>query len=43
MVLNPIDAKFDTMPNAVIKATAVDYVASLKDIISLLLSVDEKA
>lgn len=42
MVLNPADAEFNTMPNAVIKATPVDYIASIEDIISLLLSVDEK-
>jgi len=42
MVLNPADAEFNTMPNAVIKQVAVDYIVSLDDIISLLLSVDEK-
>jgi len=42
IVLNPIDAEFSTMPNAVIQQVEVDYVASLEDIISLLVSVDEK-
>ena len=42
IVLNPVDAEFNTMPNAVIKQVAVDYIACLDDIISLLASVDEK-
>ena len=42
MVLNPLDAEFSTMPNAVIKHVHVDYIASVEDIISLLVSVDEK-
>jgi len=42
MVLNPLDAEFSTMPNAVIKQVEVDYIASLEDIVSLLVSVDEK-
>jgi len=42
IVLNPADAEFNTMPNAVIKQVLVDYSVSLDDIISLLLSVDEK-
>jgi len=42
IVLNSADAEFNTMPNAVIKQVAVDYIVSLDDIISLLLSVDEK-
>jgi two-component system chemotaxis response regulator CheB len=43
MVLNPLDAEFSTMPNAVIAQVDVDYIASLEDIISLLVSVDEKS
>jgi two-component system chemotaxis response regulator CheB len=42
MVLNPDETEFNTMPNAVIKRVAVDYIASMEDIISLLVSVDEK-
>jgi len=42
IVLNPVDAEFTTMPNAVIQRVAVDYIASMEDIISLLVSVDEK-
>lgn len=42
IVLNPADTEFNTMPNAVIKAAPVDYIASIEDIISLLVSVDEK-
>lgn len=42
MVLNPLDTEFSTMPNAVIRQVNVDYIASLEDIISLLVSVDEK-
>ncbi len=42
IVLNPADTEFDTMPNAVIQSVAVDYIASMEDIISLLVSVDEK-
>ena len=42
MVLNPLDAEFSTMPNAVIRQVDVDYIASMEDIISLLVSVDEK-
>lgn len=41
MVLNPLDAEFSTMPNAVIKQVDVDYIAGIEDIISLLVSVDE--
>ncbi|MFI3156432.1 MAG: chemotaxis protein CheB [Methylococcaceae bacterium] len=41
MVLNPLDAEFSTMPNAVIKQVDVDYIADMEDIISLLVSVDE--
>ena len=42
MVLNPDEAEFNTMPRAVIQRVAVDYIASIDDIISLLVSVDEK-
>lgn len=42
MVLNPLDAEFSTMPNAVIRQVDVDYIADIEDIISLLVSVDEK-
>lgn len=41
MVLNPLDAEFSIMPNAVIKQVDVDYIADMEDIISLLVSVDE--
>ncbi len=43
MVLNPLEAEFSTMPEAVISKVDVDYIASIEDIISLLVSVDEKA
>lgn len=43
MVLNPDEVEFNTMPNAVIQRVAVDYIASMEDIISLLISVDEKS
>ncbi|MBL6987435.1 MAG: chemotaxis protein CheB [Methylobacter sp.] len=42
MVLNPHDAEFSIMPNAVIKQVDVDYIVGIEDIISLLISVDEK-
>ena len=42
IVLNPLEAEFNTMPNAVIAQVEVDYIASIEDIISLLVSVDEK-
>lgn len=42
MVLNPFDAEFSTMPNAAIKQADVDYIAGIEDIISLLVSVDER-
>jgi two-component system chemotaxis response regulator CheB len=42
IVLNPHDTDFNTMPRAVIERVAVDYVAGIEDIISLLVSVDEK-
>lgn len=42
IVLNPAETEFNTMPLAVINATQVDYVASIEDIISLLVCVDEK-
>jgi two-component system chemotaxis response regulator CheB len=43
MVLNPLEAEFSTMPNAVIQHVDVDYIASIEEIISLLVSVDEKS
>ena len=42
MVLDPETSEFNTMPSAVIKAVEVDYIASIDDIISLLVCVDEK-
>lgn len=42
MVLNPLVAEFSTMPNAVIQKVEVDYIVGIEDIISLLVSVDEK-
>ncbi len=41
MVINPQDVEFNIMPSAAIARTNVDYIASLNDIISLLISVDE--
>jgi two-component system chemotaxis response regulator CheB len=43
MVLDPRTSEFSTMQEAAIRRVEVDYVAGLDDIISLLLSVDEKA
>lgn len=43
IVLDPLEAEFNTMPNAVIDRVAVDYIAGIEDIISLLVSVDEKS
>jgi len=43
MVLDPRLSEFSTMPEAAIKRVEVDYVVSLDEIISLLLSVDEKS
>lgn len=42
IVLDPKETEFNTMPNAVIKAVDVDYIASIEEIISLLVCVDEK-
>lgn len=42
IVIDPEKTEFNTMPNAVIKAVEVDYIASIDDIISLLVCVDEK-
>ena len=42
IVLDPLEAEFSTMPNAVIQQVDVDYIVSMEDIISLLVSVDEK-
>lgn len=41
MVLNPEETEFNIMPNAAIARVNVDYIASIEDIISLLVSVDE--
>ena len=41
IVLDPLEAKFSTMPAAAIKRAEVDYIVSMKEIVSLLLSVDE--
>lgn len=43
MVLNPLEAEFSTMPEAVISKVDVDYIVGIEDMISLLVSVDEKA
>lgn len=43
IVLDPLQAKFQTMPLAVIDAVDVDYVVSLEEIISLLLAVQDHA
>jgi two-component system chemotaxis response regulator CheB len=43
MVLNPLEAEFSTMPEAVISKVNVDYIVGIEDLISLLVSVDEKA
>lgn len=42
IVLDPLQAEFRIMPDAVIEATDVDYVASLEEIISLLLAVQDQ-
>jgi hypothetical protein len=42
MVLNPDETEFNIMPNAVINRVAVDYIASIEDMINLLVSVDGK-
>lgn len=42
IVLDPLQAEFRIMPDAVIEATDVDYVASLDEIISLLLAVQDQ-
>jgi len=41
VVLDPQECEFATMPHAVIKHVDVDYVASMDEIVSLLLSVHE--
>ena len=43
MVLDPRTSEFSIMQEAAIRRVEVDYVASIEDIISLLLSVDEKS
>lgn len=42
IVLDPMQAEFRIMPDAVIEATDVDYVASLDEIISLLKAVQDQ-
>ena len=42
IVLDPLEAEFSAMPNAAIQKVAADYIVGLEDIISLLVSVDEK-
>lgn len=42
IVLDPDECEFSTMPRAAIKRSDVDYVASLDEIVSLLLSVHEQ-
>lgn len=42
IVLNPLQAEFRIMPDAVIEAADVDYVADLDEIISLLLAVQDQ-
>ena len=42
IALDPLVAEFSTMPNAVIQQVVVDYIVGIEDIISLLVSVDEK-
>ena len=42
IVLDPMQTEFRTMPDAVIQAADVDYVASLNEIISLLLAVGDQ-
>lgn len=41
IVLDPLQAEFRIMPDAVIEATDVDYVVSIDEIISLLLAVQD--
>jgi chemotaxis response regulator CheB len=41
IVQDPEESEFSTMPNAVIRRVNVDYVVSVDEIISLLLSVRE--
>jgi len=43
MVLDPQTSEFSTMQEATIRSVEVDYVASIDDIIGLVLSVDEKS
>ena len=42
IVLDPQESEFSTMPSAVIQRVSVDYIASMDEIISLLLSVHEE-
>lgn len=43
IVLDPMQTEFRTMPDAVIQAADVDYVADLNEIIALLLAVGDQA
>ncbi|MDO9212820.1 MAG: chemotaxis protein CheB [Methylococcales bacterium] len=42
IVLDPLEAEFNTMPDAIIAKVDVDYVVGVEDMMSLLVSVDEK-
>jgi len=42
IALDPLEAEFSAMPDATIHQVDVDYIVSLEEIISLLISVDEK-
>jgi len=42
IVLDPLEAEFSAMPNTTIQQVDVDYIVGMEDIISLLVSVDEK-
>ena len=42
IVQDPLEAEFSAMPDATIHQVDVDYIVSLEEIISLLISVDEK-
>ena len=42
IALDPLEAEFSAMPNAVIQQVDVDYIVGIEDISCLLVSVDEK-
>ena len=42
IVQDPLEAEFSAMPDAAIQKVAADYIVGLEDMISLLVSVDEK-